>query len=110
MLLAVGFINLPRRADSQQAGTTVIIHARRYAFVPNAITLKKGQTAKLVLISDDVHHGLAVRGLGIRSDILPGHRVEAVVTPTQVGDFAGGCSVYCGSGHRDMEFVVHVVE
>jgi len=97
------------RAQTQTA-RTIVIHARKFAFVPNAITLKKDETVKLVLISDDVHHSLAVRGLGIRSQITPGHPANVVVTPTMVGDFPGACSFYCGSGHRSMVFMVHVVK
>jgi len=111
LLIAVGLGGSSQRANSEQPATTVIVvHARRFAFVPNAITLKKGQTTKLVLISDDVRHGLAVKGLDIRADIGSGKQTEVFVTPTQTGDFPGACSVYCGYGHRDMEFMVHVVE
>jgi len=99
-----------RFANAQPpAAPVVVVHARKFAFVPSEITLKKGQTTKLVLISDDVRHGLAVKGLGIRVDIPAGHRTEISVTPAQTGDFPGACSVYCGSGHRDMEFLIHVV-
>jgi len=97
-------------AQPAQPAKTITIHARKYAFVPNTITLKKDETVKLVLISDDVRHGLAVRGVGIRSEITPGHPTNLIVTPTTVGDFPGACSFYCGTGHREMEFVVHVVE
>ncbi len=101
---------LAPQAQTQQSAKTIIIHARRFAFSPSEITLKKGETVKLVLISDDVRHGLTVRGLGIRSEIRPHRRTELIVTPTQVGDFPGSCWIYCGSGHRDMEFMVRVVE
>lgn len=112
VILALAMIigDYPPRALTQQPAKTVVIHARKYAFTPSAITLKKDETVKVVLISDDVRHGLAVRGLGIRSQITPGHTNEVMVTPTQIGDFPGSCWVYCGSGHRDMEFMVHVVE
>jgi cytochrome c oxidase subunit II len=97
-------------AQTQQPAKTIVIHARKYAFVPNEITLKKDETVTLVLISDDVHHSLALRGLGIRFDIKPGTPTKGVVTPTTVGDFPGACSFFCGSGHRNMELTVHVVE
>ncbi len=101
-------------SDQPGSGTAatpvIVVHAKRYYFSPAAITVKKGQTVKLVLIADDVRHGLAVKGLGIRADMQKGQRTEIMVTPTQTGDFPGGCSVYCGSGHRDMEFVIHVVD
>jgi cytochrome c oxidase subunit II len=98
------------RAQTQSPSATIVIHARKFQFSPIAITLKKGETVKLVLISDDVRHSLSVKGLAIRSDIVPGRHIEVIVTPAQVGDFPGACSVYCGSGHRSMEFMVHVVE
>jgi len=98
------------RAQAPQPVKTIVIHARKYAFLPNTISLKKEETVKLILISDDVRHGLAVRGLGIRAEITPGHPATVVVTPTEVGDFPGSCSFFCGSGHRDMEFMVHVGE
>ena len=101
---------LAPRALTQQSAKTIVIHARKSAFTPSEVTLKKGETVKLVLISDDVRHGLAVRGVGIRSEIMPGRRTELIVTPTEVGDFPGSCWIYCGSGHREMEFMVHVVE
>lgn len=110
LLLFLGSGVLVPGAHPQTPARTITIHARKFAFVPSAITLKKGETVKLVLVSDDVLHGLAVRGLPIRAGITPGHPTEVIVTPAEVGDFAGVCSVYCGAGHRNMEFVVHVVQ
>lgn len=95
------------RADALR---TITIHAKRYKFIPGEITLVKGEPVKLVLISDDVDHGLAVKGLGIRADMPKHKRVEVTVTPEQVGDFPGTCSRFCGAGHGSMKFVVHVVE
>ena len=110
LALAMLLGEIAPRAQVPQPAKTITIHAQKFAFQPNTITLKKDETVKLVLISDDVHHGLAVRGLGIRAQIIPGHPTEVVVTPTAVGDFSGSCSVFCGSGHHDMQFVVHVIE
>jgi len=110
LAVAAVFAVLSPQAQSQPPVPTIVVHAGRFAFAPNQITLKKGQTAKLVLVSDDVPHGLALRGLAVQADILPGKKTEVEITPTQVGDFPGTCSVYCGSGHRDMGFVIHVVE
>jgi cytochrome c oxidase subunit 2 len=110
LAVAADFGVLSPQARSEPSVQTIVVHAHRFAFVPSQITLKKGQTAKLVLVSDDVPHGLAIRGLGVQADIRPGKKAEVQITPTQVGDFPGTCSVYCGSGHRDMGFVIHVVE
>jgi cytochrome c oxidase subunit 2 len=99
----------PVQAADQQPARTIEIHAKQFKFEPAAITLKKGETVKLVLISDDVPHGLAVAGLAIHADMVKGHPSTLVVTPEETGDFLGKCSKFCGAGHRDMHFVVHVV-
>lgn len=87
----------------------ITIHAKRYAFVPAEITLHKGQTSNLLLISDDVPHGLAVKELGIHADIVKGSPVKVTVTPLETGDFHGACSRFCGSGHKSMDLTIHVV-
>jgi cytochrome c oxidase subunit 2 len=95
--------------DSSPVVRTIEIHARQFKFVPAEITLKKGEPVKLVLISDDVPHGLAVAGLPIHADMVKGQRTIITVTPEKTGDFPGRCSKFCGAGHRDMHFIVHVV-
>jgi cytochrome c oxidase subunit 2 len=111
LILTLGICGLVISADAREpAIPQVYVHARKFSFTPAEITLKKGRTVRLVLISEDVTHGLTVTGLNIQAEIMKGHRTEVLVTPTEVGDFPGSCSVYCGSGHRDMEFMVHVVE
>lgn len=88
---------------------TITIHAARYEFDPEEVTLKRGQTARLVFIADDVPHGIAIDELGVDAD-LPKHKpVTVILSPSKVGDFDGECSKYCGTGHSDMTFVVHVV-
>jgi cytochrome c oxidase subunit II len=89
---------------------TIEIHAKRFAFVPAEITVKKGQTVSLSLISDDVSHSLLIEGLGVNTPIVKGHPSLVQITPTKVGDFAGRCGKFCGSGHGEMKFVVHVTE
>lgn len=93
---------------AQEQIRTIEIHARRFAFVPAEITLKKGETVKLRLISDDVAHSLVVPGLEIKQEIPKGHPAEVTVTPNSTGDFRGQCGRFCGSGHGSMLFTVHV--
>jgi cytochrome c oxidase subunit 2 len=92
-----------------KSATVVEIHAKRYAFVPAEITLKKGETVKLELVSDDVIHSLVIDGLHLKVRMPAGEKVEASVTPEQTGDFKGKCGVFCGSGHGTMALTVHVV-
>jgi cytochrome c oxidase subunit 2 len=112
VLLAAGMmvgLMAGTQARAQEPTRTIEIHAKQFEFVPAEITLKKGETVKLVLRSDDVPHALAVEGLPIHAEMVKDHATDVIVTPTETGDFAGKCSKFCGSGHRDMHFVVHVV-
>jgi cytochrome c oxidase subunit 2 len=95
---------------SQDAERTIEVHAKRFAFTPSEITIKKGETVKLQLISDDVTHALVVPDLHINQEIKKGHPGEIAITPTTAGDFHGKCGHFCGSGHARMVFTVHVVD
>jgi len=110
-ILLLGFGSPTSMSGSAKPRTPqVVVHVKQFEFVPAEITLRRSTTVKLVLISEDVTHGLAVKGLGIETEIQKGHRTELMLTPTEIGDFAGSCTVFCGNGHRDMEFVIHVVD
>jgi cytochrome c oxidase subunit II len=95
---------------AQEPTNKIEIHARRYSFTPAEIDLKKGETVKLRLTSDDVPHSLVVSALKINVQIVKGHPTEITVTPTSVGDFKGQCGRFCGAGHGSMVFTVHVKE
>ncbi len=107
-LLLAGFM-VPA-APAQQPARTIEIHAKKYVFVPAEITLTKGEPIELVLISDDVPHGLAVSGLHLHAEMTKDHPAKVLVTPTVDGTFPGKCSRFCGLGHNDMKFTVHVVD
>ena len=53
-----------------QEPKVIEITAKRFAFSPNEITLKKGETVKLRIVSEDVTHGLYLKPLKIDADIL----------------------------------------
>jgi cytochrome c oxidase subunit 2 len=87
----------------------VEITAKRFAFEPNFITLKKGEPVVLVVKSSDVEHGLRLPDFGLDLRV-PKHGVaELRFTPEKVGDFVGRCSVFCGAGHGGMMLTLHIV-
>ena len=96
--------------NAQEPVRTIEIHAKRFNFTPSEITLKKGETVELKLISDDVTHALVVPELNISSEVSKGHPVDIKVTPDAAGDFHGQCGRFCGAGHGTMLFTVHVQE
>lgn len=88
----------------------VEITAKRFTFTPDQVTLKRGQPVVIALTSADVSHGLRIRELDLNIKAGKGQTTEVSFTPTKHGDFTGQCSVFCGSGHGRMTFVLHVVD
>jgi cytochrome c oxidase subunit II len=95
---------------AQEASRRIEITAKRFAFEPGEITLKKGQPVILVVKSNDVAHGLRIRDLNVELRVPASGKAEAQFTPQKTGDFVGHCSVFCGSGHGEMALTIHVVD
>ncbi len=83
--------------------------AKRFAFEPAEITLKRGEPVDFVLSSADVNHGVRIRELGLDLRVAKGKKAETTFTPQSTGTFVGHCSVFCGSGHGRMILTIHVV-
>lgn len=86
----------------------VEITAKRFAFSPDKITLKKGQTVKLRLHSEDVTHGFFLRPLKLDEEIPAGQTVEVTVTPQTPGMFTTICDHFCGANHGNMNMTIVV--
>lgn len=108
MILGALIVSCAATTIAENTGRTIEIHARRYTFSPSEITVKKGETVHLKLISDDVPHSLLIKDLGINQTITKGKPAEVTFTPKEAGDFHGQCGRFCGSGHGKMMIAVHV--
>jgi cytochrome c oxidase subunit 2 len=84
------------------------ITAKRFAFSPDKITLKKGQTVKLRLHSEDVTHGFFLRPLKLDEEIPAGQSKEVMVTPQTAGTFTTICDHFCGANHGNMNMTIVV--
>lgn len=93
-----------------QAPQRIDIVAKKYAFEPETISLKKGVPVILVFRSADVTHGIKVKELGVSAEIPKGQSVEVPLTPQVAGTFEGKCSHFCGIGHGRMKITFHVTE
>ena len=112
LMIAAGLISaaLPSPMIRAQESTRRIeITAKRFAFIPGEVTVRRGQSVVIVLKSVDTGHGLRIRDLGVDLKVRAGETAEVRITPDRVGDFEGHCSVFCGSGHGSMKFTLHVV-
>ena len=107
ILLATPAAPLHAAADSNSV-QTIRIHAKRYQFEPSMVTLKRGETVKLLLTSEDRAHGFLSKALGIDTDIEPAKTTEITIRPEKAGTYSTICDHYCGLGHSGMKmkFVV----
>jgi len=79
------------------------IHAQRFAYSPNHITIKQGDEVVLELTSSDFTHGFSIPDWNLRADIPPGKITLLTITPEQAGDFVFLCDNFCGEGHEHMQ-------
>jgi cytochrome c oxidase subunit II len=109
LLMLLG-LSSPRRAHADGGPRIIEITAKRFAFSPNQITIKKGETVRLRLTSEDVTHGFFMRALKIDEDIEPGKPTEITLTPQTAGTFTTICDHFCGANHGNMNMTITVVE
>ena len=107
VLCALALLGGASRAGAQEP-RTVTITAKRFQFTPSEVTLKRGETVRLELRSEDVVHGFFMRQLGIDTEIQPGKTTEVVLTPQTAGRFTTICDHFCGSGHGNMKMTIVV--
>src|SRR5271166_6015053 len=90
------------RVSADTPARVIEIKAKKFEFSPAQLTLKKGETVTLRLVSQDRVHGFFQRALGIDTDIDPGKVNEVTVTPKEPGAYLVICDHYCGYGHGNM--------
>lgn len=98
------------RAGASAGGDVIRVSAKKFAFSPDRITLKRGKTVTLELTSLDRKHGFLIPDLKLRADVPAGGSVRVTLTPDKVGTFPFRCDLFCGSGHDSMTGVIEVVE
>jgi cytochrome c oxidase subunit II len=96
-------------AENPARPRRVEVTAKRFAFEPAEVTLKKGEAVDFVLTSSDVAHGIRIRELNLDLRAGKGKSADVTFTPMTTGTFIGHCSVFCGSGHGQMTLTIHVV-
>ena len=113
MALTVGFVVLlavtnASTVKADEANRVIDITAKRFAFTPNTVTLKKGEKVTLRLHSEDVTHGFFMRALKIDEVIEPKQTKDIVVNPQTAGSFTTICDHFCGANHGNMNMTIVV--
>jgi plastocyanin len=88
--------------EEPQQPREIKVTARKFEFVPKTITVRKGERVKLIVTSEDVDHGIAIREFGVDEQIKAKKTKVIDLTPERAGRFEFTCSVFCGDGHPDM--------
>ena len=109
LLLVAAFTATPAfQAHAEVQPRVINITTKRFGFTPNLITLKKGETVKLRLNSEDVTHGFFTKALQLDELVVPGQPTEVTLTPQQEGRFTTSCDHFCGAGHGNMVMTIVV--
>jgi len=108
MLVALVVVAVVPHRTRAQDPKVINITAKRFEFVPNQITLKKGEPVRLVLTTADVTHGFYLKPLKIDEVIEPGKTTEVNITPQTAGTFLLICDHFCGVNHGAMNMKVIV--
>ncbi len=80
----------------------VYILAQTWAFIPNTLDLKVGDTVTFYITSKDVQHGFELEGTNINMMVLPGQVSKLTYTFERAGEYNFLCHEYCGVGHHAM--------
>jgi cytochrome c oxidase subunit II len=97
-------------APAAQGEQVIHITAKKFAYSPSEIILKKGVPVTLELTSLDRVHGFRLTDFGIRAEIKPGEVTRVRLVPQQTGRFVFSCDVFCGVNHEDMAAEIVVVD
>ena len=108
--LGIGAIVASVYVAAKPAEPVIKVSAKKFAFTPSTITLKKGVPVILEFTTEDILMGFNVPDLGMRADIVPGQTTRMHLVPGKVGSFTFVCDIFCGAGHEDMAGVITVVE
>lgn len=62
-----------------------------------------------MLSAADVIHAVALPGLGVKADAIPGRIVNVNIATDVSGSFSGQCSELCGAMHAFMPLAITAV-
>jgi len=100
--LAAG-VAVAQSGGSNSDVVKVSMTAQQFKFDPATVTVPAGSTVVITVTSKDVTHGLAIPAFNINERIQPGKDTVVKFTADKAGTYEFHCSVFCGSGHRDMK-------
>lgn len=86
------------------------VTAKRFAYTPNQITIRKGESVVLEFTAVDFTHGFHIPDMNIRADLVQGQVTRVRLTPDKSGVHDFLCDNFCGNGHEDMNGKIIVMD
>jgi cytochrome c oxidase subunit 2 len=108
LALAAAGVAALSRLDAQAAPRVIKVHARRFVFTPDHITLAPHESVVFEVTSQDTTMGFSIPQFGVRADVPPGTVVRVAATAGDAGNVPFLCDIFCGSGHESMNGVIIV--
>ncbi len=100
---------LIRCVGAQSSEKVVSVVARKFVFLPNRITVRRGEPLVIEFTAPEVTMGFSIPALKLRTDIVPGQVARLRFVPEQEGTFDFLCDIFCGDGHEGMSGQLIVV-
>ena len=100
--LLVAFGPLPATNSMHPTTRTIRVEASQFSYSPSTISVNRGDTVTIELISADVVHGVYIDGYGVSVAADPGQSKTLTFTANQPGSFRFRCNVTCGAMHPFM--------
>jgi len=79
------------------------VTAKKYAFEPAQIHVKKGDHVRLLITAVDHDHGFKLEAFHVDQKLKKGETATVEFTADQAGTFPFECSKFCGLGHKNMK-------
>ncbi len=110
LVLVAAAAPAPKHHKPKPKPRVIEIHAKRFGFEPNLVTVKKGETVTINLVSEDVTHGFFSRALNVDETVSPEAATHLTLTPAIPGKYPIICDHFCGAGHGTMGLTMVVEE
>ncbi len=91
------------------AGADVYLAGRIWQW-SSILELKKGNTYRVHVSSEDLQHGFSLQPVNLNFQVLPGYDYVITLTPDKAGEYQIVCNEFCGIGHNLMIGKITVTE
>lgn len=89
----------PAKTNAPETYRVITVDAKRWAYSPNLIKVKKGEKIKLKINNIDTDHNAEFVNMKTQTD----KDGLIIVDTSTAGTFIFKCADFCGEGHRDMK-------